>query len=312
MSINLFETKKIQDFLNLLSGFPYEGGNPRAKEIIHRIVSDLFKTIDDLNITPNEFWSAVAYINRLGAAGEAGLLSPGLGFDHYLDLRLDAEDERLGITGGTQRTIEGPLYVSGAPVVEGFARMDEGLDQKGHTLLVTGTVFDSEGKPLPGAKVEVWHADTRGFYSHFDPTGELQAFCLRRSIMTDANGQYKYRTIVPAGYGCPPDSPTQELLNLLGRHGNRPAHIHYFVSADNHRKLTTQINIDNDPYLNDDFAYATREGLVPAITEVNDAARSQEAGIEGPFAEMTFDIHLTPLVNGEDNQLVDQRIRAIG
>src|SRR5690625_6887649 len=62
---------------------------------------------------------------------------------------------------------------------------------------------------------------------------------MRRTIIADENGRYKYRTIVPLGYGCPPDGPTQELLNHLGRHGNRPAHIHYFVSAEGHRKLTT-------------------------------------------------------------------------
>jgi hypothetical protein len=37
-------------------------------------------------------------------------------------------------------------------------------------------------------------------------------------------------------------------------------HIHFFISADNHRKLTTQINIEGDPLLNDDFAYATSDG----------------------------------------------------
>ena len=31
-------------------------------------------------------------------------------------MRMDAEDEQLGVSGGTPRTIEGPLYVVGAPV----------------------------------------------------------------------------------------------------------------------------------------------------------------------------------------------------
>ena len=82
---------------------------PTHKRNHSRIVSDLFKTIEDLNITPDEFWQGIAYINQLGQSQEAGLLSPGLGFDRYLDMRMDAEDEQLGLTGGTPRTIEGPL-----------------------------------------------------------------------------------------------------------------------------------------------------------------------------------------------------------
>ena len=124
--------------------------------------------------------------------------------------------------------------------------------------------------------------------------------------MTDAQGHYRVQTILPSGYGCPPDGPTQQLLNQLGRHGNRPAHIHFFVSADGHRKLTTQINVAGDPYTYDDFAFATREGLVVEAIEHTDPATSQANGVEGPFAEMIFDLKLSRLVDGVDNQVVDR------
>lgn len=68
--------------------------------------------------------------------------------------------------------------------------------------------------------------------------------------------------IVPSSYGCPPTGPTQQLLDQLGRHGQRPAHIHFFISAPGYRHLTTQINLSDDPYLHDDFAYATRDELI--------------------------------------------------
>jgi catechol 1,2-dioxygenase len=167
-------------------------------------------------------------------------------------------------------------------------------------------VFGADGKPVSNASVEVWHANTKGFYSHFDPTGEQKAFNMRRTIMTDAQGRYKFQSILPVGYGCPPDGPTQALLNQLGRHGNRPAHIHFFVTADGHRKLTTQINIDGDPLVNDDFAYATRDGLVPPVVEHADEASIKEHGLSGPFCEIKFDMTLSPLVNGSDNQIVER------
>lgn len=306
MSTQIFNTSQVQDFLQLASGLKQDGGNPRTKAIVHRILSDLFKTIEDLNITSDEYWAGIAYLNQLGARGEAGLLSPGLGLDRYFDMRMDAEDKALGLAGGTPRTIEGPLYVAGAPVAQGFARLDDGSDQNGHTLIMHGVVHGADNQPLAGATVEVWHANTKGFYSHFDPTGEQKPFNMRRTIITDAQGRYSLQSIVPVGYGCPPDGPTQALLNQLGRHGNRPAHIHFFVTADGHRKLTTQINIDGDPLVYDDFAYATREGLVPPLAERSDEASIKAHGLSGPFAEIVFDITLSPLVDGVDNQIVDR------
>lgn len=310
MSVKIFDRPDVQEFLNVLSGLDKTGGNPRMKEIVHRLMSDLFRAIDDLNITPDEYWTGIAWLNDIGAAGQAGLISPGLGLDHFIDERLDAIDASLGIDNPTPRTIEGPLYVAGAPVSTGFARLDDGTDTDGHTLMMHGVVRGADGTPLAGAKVEVWHCDTRGFYSHFDPTGRQGSFNMRRTIITDENGRYKFQSILPSGYGVPPGSPTEQLLSALGRHGQRPAHIHFFVSAEDHRKLTTQINIEGDPLINDDFAYATREGLVPKVIERDDEESIRANNLTGPFAEIAFDIHLTRLVDGADNQINEQRKRA--
>ncbi|MCP8479102.1 catechol 1,2-dioxygenase, partial [Pseudomonas sp. ZM24] len=244
------------------SGALNDAGNPRVKQLILRILQDTARLIEDMNVTPDEFWKAVDYLNRLGARQEAGLVVAGLGIEHYLDLLLDAQDAAAGIGGGTPRTIEGPLYVAGAPLSEGEARMDDGKDP-GTVMFLSGRVFDPQGKPLAGAVVDLWHANTNGTYSYFDST--QSEFNLRRRIVTDAEGRYKARSIVPSGYGCPPDGPTQELLNQLGRHGQRPAHIHFFISAPGHRHLTTQINLAGDQYLWDDFAYATRDGLIGEV-----------------------------------------------
>ena len=133
-----------------------------------------------------------------------------------------------------------------------------------------GQVRDVDGKPVPNAIVDVWHANTLGGYSFFDPS--QPKYNLRRRIETDAEGRYRFRSLLPSGYACPPDGVTQALLTRLGRHGHRPAHIHFFVTAPGYRKLTTQINIDGDEYLHDDFAFATRDGLIPEVVRIADAA----------------------------------------
>jgi catechol 1,2-dioxygenase len=216
MSVKVTHTPEVQAFLNKIAGLDNTQGNDRVKQIVHRVVGDIFKTVEDFDVTPEEFWGAVYYLNELGARGEAALLAPGLGMEHYLDIRMDAEDAEKGLVGGTPRTIEGPLYVSGAPISDGFARMDDGT-QQGDTVIITGVVKDEQSNPLPGAVVDIWHADLKGRYSYFDQT--QSDYNLRRRIVTDENGRYTARSIVPSGYGCPPDGSTQQLLNLLGRHG---------------------------------------------------------------------------------------------
>lgn len=289
-SATLARSPEIERFLDRIAGIGNEAGNPRVKQIVRRIVGDIFRTIDDFDVQADEFWAAVAYVGSLGVAREHALLAPGLGFDHYLDLRMDLVEREIGLAGGTPRTIEGPLYVAGAPLSRGMARLDDGSED-GETLVMTGRVLTIDGRPIPGAIVDVWHADTMGNYSFFDPT--QSPYNLRRRIETDAEGRYRFRSIMPRGYGCPPDGPTQQLLNQLGRHGQRPAHIHFFASAPGHRQLTTQINIAGDPLVHDDFAFATRDELIPDVVRHHTPTEHARAlGVEGPFAEIHFDFVL--------------------
>ena len=111
----------------------------------------------------------MSYITELSQANEVGLLVPGLGIEHFLDLVMDEKERRAGLEGGTPRTIEGPLYVAGAPLSKAEARLDQD-PEKGEVLFMEGQVRDINGKPLPGAIVDVWHANTKGGYSFFDPS----------------------------------------------------------------------------------------------------------------------------------------------
>ncbi|MBC8751497.1 MULTISPECIES: catechol 1,2-dioxygenase [Paraburkholderia] len=307
MSVKVFETKEVQDLLKAASNVDAGNGDARFQQIVFRLLGDLFKAIDDLDITPDEVWAGVNYLNKLGQDGEAALLAAGLGLEKYLDIRMDAADKAIGLEGGTPRTIEGPLYVAGATVREGVSKIDVNPDEDAGPLVIRGTVKDLDGKPVADAIVECWHANSKGFYSHFDPTGAQSEFNLRGAVKTGADGRYEFRTLMPVGYGCPPHGSTQRLLNVLGRHGNRPAHVHLFVSSDGHRKLTTQFNIEGDPLIWDDFAYATREELIPPVAEKTGGAA---LGLKADtYKDIEFNLTITPLVEGKDNQLV-HRLRA--
>lgn len=301
MSVKTMQTPEVQELLKRVAGLDKEGGNTRAKEIVHRLMSDIFQIVEDFDVTPEELWRAVYYINELGNRNETSLLAPGIGFDKYLDIRMDAADEAAGLSGGTPRTIEGPLYVHGSPLSEGFARMDDGT-QAAEPIIITGKVTDENGQPLADVIVDIWHADLKGAYSYFDTT--QSEYNLRRRIKTDSEGNYTAQSIMPSGYGCPEDGATIKLLKLLGRHGERPAHIHYFVSKPGYKHLTTQINIAGDEYTYDDFAFATRDELV-----VEAKPKTGEHGLD-KFTEVRFDIKL---VSTDDTKLQQrhERLRAL-
>ncbi len=278
----------------------------RIQQIVVRLVGDLFQAIEDLDISQTELWKGLEYFTDAGQANELGLLAAGLGLEHYLDLRADEADAKAGITGGTPRTIEGPLYVAGAPESVGFTRMDDGSEtDKIPTLFIEGTVKDTQGNIIEGAKVEIWHANSLGNYSFFDKS--QSDFNLRRTVLTDTEGQYVAQTTMPVGYGCPPQGTTQFVLDKLGRHGNRPSHVHYFVSAPGYRKLTTQFNIEGDKYLWDDFAFATRDGLVATATDVDDSTEMSKFNLDKPFKHITFNFELVKEVDQVPSTEVDGR-----
>lgn len=278
----------------------------RVQQVVVRLIGDFFQAIEDLDLSQTEVWKGLEYLTDAGQANELGLLAAGLGLEHYLDLRADEADAKAGISGGTPRTSEGPLYVAGAPESVGFTRMDDGSESDHvDTLIIEGIVTDTDGQVIPNAKVEVWHANSLGNYSFFDKS--QSDFNLRRTIFTDTDGQYTALTTMPVGYGCPPEGTTQFVLDKLGRHGNRPSHVHYFVSAPGYRKLTTQFNIEGDQYLWDDFAFATRDGLVATAVDVSDADSIQRRGLEKAFKQIQFNVQLVKDVQAAPTTEIDRR-----
>jgi catechol 1,2-dioxygenase len=286
-------------------------GNPRVQKIAARIVGDLFRAIDDLDVQPDEFWAGVDWLSRLASSGQAGLITAGLGFDRLLDIRLDEADERAGRNAGTPRAIEGPLYIAGAPLAKYEVRVDEeGDGHRGETMVMEGRVLDIQGQPVAGAIVDVWHANELGRYSHFDP--DQAEYALRRRIETDAEGRYRFRSFLPPGYAIPPDSPTAELFSAIGRHGNRPAHIHFLVVAPGLRTLTTQVNVPGDSFIDDDFAFATRDGLILELAK-NTAAKGYESlGVKEPFTRVQFDFVMQPAVDKSEASPQARVARAVG
>lgn len=288
MEETFVDSAPIRSLLDRAAGLDSGTGDARLKGIMRDLLEATARVIVRHDVTESEFWGAVKYLQD--SAGEIGLIVPGIGLEHFMDLYMDAKDAEAGLTGGTPRTIEGPLYVAGAPLVEG-QDVNLTVDPDDTTnLYMTGQVRGPDGEPVPGAIMHVWHADSQGWYSHFDPTKEQTPFNNRRRIKLGDDGRYAFRSKMPQGYSVPPGGATDVLMQAVGRHGNRPAHVHFFIEAPGYRQLTTQINFGDDPFARDDFAFGTREGLLPVPMR------------QGDSASIAFDFELQRASRDEDQK----------
>jgi catechol 1,2-dioxygenase len=297
MDASFVGTAPVQDLLDRVAGLTNSGGNTRTKLVVRDLVEALMTIIARHDISENEVWTAVNFLQA--GTDEFGLLMPGVGLEHFLDLWMDAKDAEAGKAGGTPRTIEGPLYVEDAPLVASDANLTSDPDDTG-VLYMSGRVIGPDGEAVEQAVLHVWHANSKGFYSHFDPTGEQTPFNNRRRIKLGEDGRYAFQSKMPNGYSVPPGGAADQLMHVLGRHGNRPAHVHFFVEAPGYRRLTTQINFGDDPFAADDFAFGTREGLLPVPNR------------QGDSAYIAFDFHLHRAEVRQDEAFSHRARLAIG
>jgi catechol 1,2-dioxygenase len=229
--------------------------NPRVVEVVQPIIDFIKQQITERQVTYDEWHTAVQFMLRTAEAGELPLL-----MDAFFEATVDSV-ANVQSTASTS-AIEGPYYVPGAPLVENPGDMPRRPDEPGEPLVFRGRVTSEDGPPLAGALLDIWHADAHipGTYSNVHP-GQPD-FNLRGRVETDGEGRFEVRTIKPAPYPIPDQGPTGSLMNALGRHSWRPAHIHVKANAPGHRMLTTQIYFADGEFIDSDSCGAVKDELV--------------------------------------------------
>ena len=192
--------------------------------------------------------------------------------------------------GATESTVLGPFHVVDSPPRS--LGDDISLDGVGDRVVVAGRVRDLEGRPVPGASVDVWQASADGFYDVQQP--DLQPERNLRGLFTaDDQGRYWFRTVLPKWYPIPDDGPVGDLLAATGRHPNRPAHVHLIAGAAGHAPLTTHVFLAGSPWLDSDAVFGVKDTLVREVLEVDDAERAAAYGVSAPFSLLEFDVVLS-------------------
>jgi len=247
----------------------------RVSKLAGEAIAAINEVIRHNKVTYAEYDMLKSWLIQVGEDGEWPLFLD-VWVEHVVEEVANADRQ------GSKGTIEGPFYVPGAPqfTAEGIVPMR--ADEPGTPLLFQGQVTNVAGSPLPGATVEIWHADANGFYSQFAPG--LPEWNLRAVFIADDEGRFKIHTKQPAPYQIPTDGSCGKLIAAAGWHAWRPAHLHVKVSAPGHQLITSQLYFQGGEHLGDDVASAVKPELVLAPTPAS----------SGDGHEVTYNFVLDP------------------
>jgi protocatechuate 3,4-dioxygenase beta subunit len=263
--------------------------DPRLRQIMGALIRHLHAFVREVELTEAEWHQAIRFLTATGQMcdekrQEFILLSDVLG----VSMLVDAVNNRRG-PGATESTVLGPFYVADAP--RRALGDDICLDGKGDPLFVSGCVLDERRKPIAGASLDVWQAHENGFYDVQQP-GVQPAMNLRGRFTADKDGRFWFRSVKPRHYSIPHDGPVGKLLATLGRHPNRPAHLHVIVSAPGFAPVTTHIFVDDDPYLASDAVFGVKSSLIGRFVRRDDPERAAALGLGNPFYTVDWDFRL--------------------
>lgn len=137
----------------------------------------------------------------------------------------------------TPSASEGPFYPIGDmrfdDVDNDLVKIDGRVQAAGGEIVrLQGRVLNTAGQPIPGALVEIWQCDVKGRYLHSGDGGGPRdpGFQGIGQSMTDADGNYWFRTIKPVPYT------------------GRTPHIHVKVWVAGRDSLTTQFYLPDHPH----------------------------------------------------------------
>ena len=233
--------------------------DPRLREIMASLVRHLHEFAREVRLTPAEWLRGIKAMTDIGKActpfrQEFVLLSDVLGLSSLVNVMHDETRTELG----TETSLLGPFYREAAPQMalgDSIARLTDGPP-----VMVFGQVVDAQGQGIPGAELQVWQTDEKGLYDL--QKHEPQVMDDRARFTCDEAGRFHFRSVRPHGYTIPMDGPVGALITAQGRHGCRPAHIHFLISAAGYRELTTAIYLADDEYIDSDTVFGVSAKLV--------------------------------------------------
>ena len=253
------EESLTQTVLNTMKG----ATNPRAKQVLNAFTRHLHAFLEEVEPTEAEWEWGIDFLTKTGHLSTGGrqefvLLSDVMG----ATARVDLINNRFP-SGATENSVLGPFYVEERASFENGADISGGVS--GKPMVFTSRVIDTEGKPIAGARVDVWHSDDDGSYDIMMP--ELDGLAMRGLFRSDAQGRVWFTSILPTSYPIPSDGTVGGVLRAANRNIMRPGHVHVRIEAPGYRRLTTMLFLEGDDYLNSDPVFGVKRSLIMPFTE---------------------------------------------
>jgi hydroxyquinol 1,2-dioxygenase len=266
--------------------------DPRAKFLLQELVKSLHEYVRKTDLTMEEWEFAIDFLTRTGQKctdirQEFILLSDVMGVSMLVDAVNHRDRE-----GATETTVLGPFYVGEHKVTPHGTDISASLP--GERMFVQSRVTDKGGKPLANVPVDVWHADDDGFYDSQKPTYQTQGPSSRARFLTDADGRFFFRTILPCSYPIPVDGPVGEMIHATKRPALRPAHVHFLVAAPGYQPLITHVFIGGDPNIDCDVVFGVKDELIANIEKRTDPKMPDGKQATTPWHLMTYEFRMKP------------------
>jgi hydroxyquinol 1,2-dioxygenase len=273
---------------------------PRFKEVMAALVKHAHAFVRETQLTPDEWMAAIQFLTATGRMcddkrQEFILLSDTLGISMLVVAIEQAKAAAAykaapGAQAPTEATVLGPFFWEGAPELELGA--DIGAGHAGTPAYYQGRVTDPAGRPIARCAIDVWSSDGEGFYDL--QKGADAGMALRARFYTDAQGNYSFWSIRPADYPVPDDGPVGVMLRRMGRHPNRPAHMHTLLEAPGYERLITHLFDSESQYLGSDAVFGVRNSLIVEFQPHPAGPAPDGRVMDRPFHTASYDFTLVP------------------
>jgi protocatechuate 3,4-dioxygenase beta subunit len=267
--------------------------NPRLKFLMEKLVDHLHDYVRETRLTTEEWTETIKFLTGCGQMcsnirQEFILLSDILGVSVLVDAVNNPKPPNA-----TESTVLGPFYTDDAQdVANGDSIASSG---KGEVCLVLATIKDTKGKPIEGARINVWETDGNGLYDN--QYEERDGPDMRGRLTSDQHGEFYFKCVKPVSYPVPVDGPVGKLLGKLHRHAYRPAHIHFRINVPGniYDDLVTALYVRGDPYESSDAVFGVKKSLIVDVGKVEDASIAKKYDVNEQDWLIKYDFVLTKL-----------------